>query len=191
MQTNTALKPLLSKKEKKFIILWSNPSQDTLELNAVTDTNAYYLWTWNSFWQIIDAIFDIPVVHTLIKDMLQEIKNGNMLEVNALQQAIMNRINGCLWDIAKHATTDWSSLNKDLTVNEVNDLFEVFTEDEIKNLVVLVNGKGEKYTSLPILYKGKHLEKVIYLPCSSNVLSVSRKEKIKEWKKVFEDNWLI
>lgn len=193
MPENTCLAPLLSKKEKKFLILWSNPSQETLKFNSSFGTNSYYLWTWNSFWDIIDWIYeDNDIVPSLIKDMKKGIKEKKFIEVNALQQAIMNKIGGCLWDIAKQAKTDCSSLNRFLEINEINDLADAFSEEEIKDLIVMVNWRWPAYTENRILYKWKPYQKnIIFLTCSSNSLPISKKNKMEEWKNIFMNNNLL
>lgn len=182
-KNNDALKPLIPD-GIKYLILWTNPWQETLAINKKSWYTLYYLSSHNKFWDMVATIYPETLRH--INLMKTSIKEENYRVAYEEQLKVLDISKIGLWDCTSKAITiNWKSDDGNLVQLWFNDLKTIFkTPEELEKVKVVMNLQNRDKGK--ILYDKKEYKNVHYLTSTSNTnSSMTFKEKKDVWKNFF------
>lgn len=175
----------------KFLILWSYPWKETLEINKKFWLTVYYVSPSNSFWEIVWIVFWDEEWWNDISESLKiarknsTYENWSVVAKKQLEFCKKNKIG--LSDIYNKAISKNknSSLDKDREFEEMNDF------NPRKYSLIILNWVSKTYQLEPItrlefnrvkmnLYKW--ITPVVNCVSTNNSASISKEKKAKMWE---------
>ena len=152
--------------DAKYVILWSHPWNQTIEINKNFNVVVYYISSTNSFWKIVSAVFNDSKAWDDIRNAIKEAQEKQTLEswkkVEIKQLQFCKKHSIGIFDIYQKAKPKTSKENKTKLTNKKNKdwtkdssadnsrYFEWINDfDENKHKLFIINGIGKLYDLKP------------------------------------------
>lgn len=177
----------------KFLILWTYPWEQTLEINKKFWLTVFYASPNNSFWEIVWMVFWDEEWWNDISEALKiarkssTYENWSVVAKKQLEFCKKNKIglSDIYEDVKPKTTNKKSSLDKDRKFVEMNDF------DSRKYKLIILNWVSKTYELKPITFLEfnklkmklyKWVVPVVNCISTSNSASISKEKKAKMWE---------